>query len=250
MRFLFYNIAYATGGPRSAPHFLMSMHRYLRSSRRHFKHLQEFIHAVDADITGVVEMDGGSYRTRRKNHASELADTMAQHHNYYSKYHHGSIARRMPVLKHQGNAIFSRSPAELSNSHFFTCGFKRLVMESRIEGADVYLVHLALSQEVRRKQLRDLERLVGRCHDRPVIVAGDFNTRRGGEELRQFMLSTGLQNANMRGHPTFPTWNPKRELDFILYSPGIKVHSCRVLRQVRLSDHLPLVMDFELLNNS
>ncbi len=205
---------------------------------------------MDADITGVVELDTGSFRTRKSNHARELASSLAHYHSYCSKYHHGSMARRMPVLKHQGNAIFSRSQAEHSNSHFFTYGFKRLVMESRIEGADVFLVHLALSREVRRKQLLDLFRLVGKCHDRPVILAGDFNTIHGEKELEEFMRITGLRSANIGGLPTFPAWKPRRELDFILHSPIMKVHRFEVLRQIRLSDHLPLLMDFELLTGS
>jgi len=55
---------------------------------------------------------------------------------------------------------------------------------------------------------------------------------------------TGLQNANKEGLPTFPVWQPHRELDFILHSPKIRVENFRVLKKIRLSDHLPIVMDF------
>ncbi len=244
MRFLFYNIAYATGSPRSTPHFLMTMHRYLRSSPRHFERLREFIRSVDADITGVVEMDSGSFRARRANHARELAASLDQHHSFQTKYHYDSVARKLPVLRHQGNAIFSRDQAERNTTHFFTYGFKRLVMESRIAGVDIFLVHLSLSREVRRKQLLDLHRLVGDCHHHPVIVAGDFNARRGAVELEDFMQGTGLVSANREGVSTFPAWNPQRELDFILHSPVMRVQRFEVLKQVRLSDHLPMVMDF------
>ena len=45
--------------------------------------------------------------------------------------------------------------------------------------------------------------------------------------------------------PTFPSRSPRWQLDFILHSPGIRVRHFEVLRNVRLSDHLPLVCDFE-----
>ncbi len=246
MRFLYYNIAYATGGPNSMPHFWMTMHRYLRRSHRHFESLRRFIHQAEADIVGVVEVDSGSFRTARNCQVKALAEGATRHHSFYSKYHARSMARILPVLRHQGNAILSRQQADEQRSHFFTYGFKRLVMESKIQGVTVYLVHLALSREVRAKQLRDLVRLIGNCHDRPVIVAGDFNTRRGAAELREFIEVTGLVNANRRGLPTFPVWQPRFELDFFLHSPLIKIDRFKVLREVRLSDHLPLLVDFEI----
>ena len=58
------------------------------------------------------------------------------------------------------------------------------------------------------------------------------------------MKAAGLQSANVESTPTYPSRSPRRELDFILYQDGINVTRFEV-PDVRLSDHLPLVCDFE-----
>lgn len=246
MRFLYYNMAYATGAPSSQSKSLLTLHRYLRTSHRHFDRVRDFIAATAAEITGVVEVDNGSFRARRRNHVDELASSLSHHATFSSKYRHGSVGRHLPILRHQGNAIFSRDPAASSQAHFLTFGFKRLVLESQVCGVRVILVHLALRRETRVKQLRDLSRIVGHCGDEPLLVAGDFNAYRGVHELHEFQSHTGLVSANRNAYPTYPTWAPTREIDFILHSPGVSVREFTVRHDVRLSDHLPLILDFDL----
>jgi endonuclease/exonuclease/phosphatase (EEP) superfamily protein YafD len=74
-------------------------------------------------------------------------------------------------------------------------------------------------------------------------VAGDFNAFWGDRELDLFMGATGLVNANGKGLATFPSHAPRRQLDFILHSPEIRVTDFRV-PPVRLSDHMPLICEF------
>ena len=93
-------------------------------------------------------------------------------------------------------------------------------------------------------QLRRLYDLIEATH-KPVIVAGDFNTFWGENEIYLFMRAAGLTSANVEGIPTYPSRSPRKELDFILYQDGIKVTGFEV-PEVKLSDHLPLVCDFEL----
>jgi len=79
---------------------------------------------------------------------------------------------------------------------------------------------------------------------KPVIVAGDFNTLWGEDEIFLFMKAAGLNNANHDSLPTYPTRRPRIELDFILYSHGIEISQFEI-PQVAFSDHLPLICDFE-----
>ena len=58
------------------------------------------------------------------------------------------------------------------------------------------------------------------------------------------MKASGLHSANVESKPTYPSRSPRKELDFILYQKGIRVTRLDV-PEVRLSDHLPLVCDFE-----
>ena len=102
---------------------------------------------------------------------------------------------------------------------------------------------LSLKFRQRQYQLRSLHDLILQSA-KPVIVAGDFNTFWGTHEIYLFMRAAGLRSANTAGLPSFPARTPRIELDFILVSEGIEVTDFRV-PDVRLSDHRPLVCDFE-----
>ena len=107
-----------------------------------------------------------------------------------------------------------------------------------------FLVHLALSYKARQEQILHLYRLVKETK-RPYILAGDFNAFMGEDEIQLLMSASGLQNADKDLMPSYPSHNPKRHLDFILHSPEIKVTKFW-MPQILLSDHLPLVLDFEI----
>jgi endonuclease/exonuclease/phosphatase (EEP) superfamily protein YafD len=66
----------------------------------------------------------------------------------------------------------------------------------------------------------------------------------GEREIDLFLAATGLRNANTLGLPTYPSSNPRRHLDFILYSQGITIRDFQVPR-VTFSDHLPVLLDFD-----
>ena len=77
-----------------------------------------------------------------------------------------------------------------------------------------------------------------------LLVASDFNVPSGHQEMRLFRAATGLTSANAENIATFPSWTPKRELDYVLYSEEVTPKSFSV-PDVGFSDHLPLVFDFE-----
>jgi endonuclease/exonuclease/phosphatase (EEP) superfamily protein YafD len=91
-------------------------------------------------------------------------------------------------------------------------------------------------------QLRHLFELVKRS-PKPVIVAGDFNTFWGEQEMALFKEAAGLQSANRDRLPSYPAKRPRMELDFILHTSGIVIDSFSV-PDVTYSDHRPLVCDF------
>jgi len=168
---------------------------------------------------------------------------LGHYHSYQSKYAETSRwARRIPVLNKQGNAFLTRDSITHERFHYFTSGMKRLVIELELENMVIFLVHLALGFRVRHQQLSDLYDLV-KTTNKPTIVAGDFNALWGEAEINLFLAATGLRNANINGEPTFPSWKPKRHLDFVLHSPSIVPEKFFIPR-VAHSDHLPLVLDF------
>ena len=80
---------------------------------------------------------------------------------------------------------------------------------------------------------------------KPVIVAGDFNVLWGDRELQLFLAATGLKNANSNGQPSHPSRAPRRQLDYIFYSPQIRITDFQIPR-IKFSDHSPLICEFEI----
>ena len=78
----------------------------------------------------------------------------------------------------------------------------------------------------------------------PFLIGGDFNAFSGSGELKGFMESLGLTSANRADRPTFPSWHPEKELDYILYSSRIGPVRFEVGSD-RASDHLPVMLEFK-----
>lgn len=241
MRVLNYNIRYATGiGPGF--HFPLPLAGYLRSTARNLDRITRFIESVDPDLVGLTEVDMGSLRTQSVNQAEYIANALGHFHTFESKYADRSLNTRLPIIKKQGNAILTSEPLVREHFHYFDAGIKRLILEIELEQVVMYLVHLSVKYRHRHYQLRHLHSLIGRS-EKPVIVAGDFNTFWGDYEMHLFMEAAGLRSANRTGEPTYPSWAPSRQLDFILYGDGLEVTHFEI-PDVRLSDHLPMVCDF------
>jgi len=235
MRFVLYNIRYGTG---------LKVHDFVRSSNRNLERIAAFLRQQEPDLVGLIEVDLGSYRSGGKNQAQLLAESLGHFHSHAIKYEERSFWRRLPVLGKQGNAFLARDRICNETFHFFEQGMKRLVIELEMDHVVVYLVHLALGSRARHQQLGALYNLLKRTQ-KPVVVAGDFNVLWGEQEIDLFLGATGLQNANRLRLPTYPSSNPHRHLDFILTSPEIVVRDFRI-PQVPFSDHLPLVLDFDI----
>lgn len=239
MRFVLYNIRYGTGGGK----IRFPLNGYLKRTGENFGQITQFLHDLNPDVAGLVEVDAGSYRSGRTNQAERVAVQMGQYHVYRSKYGENSLTRHFPIINQQGNAFVVRDGQHKEVFHYFDRGVKRLVIELETERVNFFLIHLALSSRLRHRQLGDLYDLL-KDVSKPHIVAGDFNALWGEQEIRLFLAATGLKNAHSVNAPTFPSWKPKRHLDFILHSPGIQIERCWT-PDVHFSDHLPVVCDFQ-----
>jgi endonuclease/exonuclease/phosphatase family metal-dependent hydrolase len=245
MRFLVYNIRYATGtGP--AFHLPLPGAGYLRSSRQVLDRITQFLKSQDADVVGLVEVDTGSVRTGMVNQADYIARSLGHYSTYECKYGASSINQLMPIVRKQGNAFLAAPRVTGERFHYFDTGIKRLIIELELDDLAIFLVHLSIKYRHRHYQLRYLYELI-RKSQKPVIVAGDFNTFWGEHEIYLFMQASGLRSANAEGKPSYPSRNPRRELDFILYSEGIEITDFAV-PQVQFSDHLPLVCDLKVVD--
>jgi len=113
------------------------------------------------------------------------------------------------------------------------------MIELELEDCVIFLVHLSLKFSHRQYQLSDLYSVIKNIK-KPLIVAGDLNVFSGDKELELFLAASGLRNANTKKVPSYR----KMQLDYLLHSPHISITNFEIPK-IRLSDHFPIVCDFE-----
>lgn len=242
MKFLLYNIRYAAGTGASF-NLPVPGAGYLRDNKTNLYSITEFIKSHGPDVVGLVEVDTGSIRTRMVNQAEAIARQLGHYSTYQCKYGENSFNNRLPIIRKQANAFLAAPRVHGERFHYFDTGIKRLIIELELEDVAIFLVHLSLKYRHRHWQLRHLHDLV-KASNKPVIVAGDFNTFWGEHEMYLFMQAAGLQSANTDRQPSYPSHAPRKELDFILYGHGLRPTAFEI-PQVRYSDHLPLICEFD-----
>ena len=72
---------------------------------------------------------------------------------------------------------------------------------------------------------------------------GDFNITPDGEELKP--IYERMTDTDMTGEYTFPSDKPIKKIDYIFYR-GLECKSVVTVKDV-ISDHLPIIADFELI---
>ena len=101
---------------------------------------------------------------------------------------------------------------------------------------DFISIHLDFaSPKVRQRQLKQLKNFIQQ-RNKPVIIAGDFNTNLKSEALLQFMkeLELSVWQPENKEIITFPKLN--KRIDWIFVSQNFKIHTHQVLDDV-ISDH-------------
>jgi len=243
LRFLLYNIRYGAGiGKRF--HLPVPYIGYLKRTNGKLAQILEFIKFVQPDIIGLLEVDSGSFRSNNSNQAESIAKEIKHLHVFHNKYDSKSFVQKVPVMNKQGNALLTNQEIIEKRFHYFNEGVKRLIIEIEFNNFDLFLVHLSIKYRHRQSQLRQLYTIVNQVK-KPIIIAGDFNVFWGAQELQLFLAATGLKSVNHNGQPSHPSRSPRRQLDYILHSPEISAYNFQ-LPHIKLSDHMPLICDFEL----
>jgi endonuclease/exonuclease/phosphatase family metal-dependent hydrolase len=157
---------------------------YILGNKDVLPDIVSFIKSVDPDIVGLIEVDTGSIRSRKINQAETIATELGMNSSYETKYGARSLNQLVPIIRKQGNAFLAAPRVHGETFHYFDTGIKRLIIELEMETFAVFLVHLSLKYRHRHLQLRKLYDLIAET-SKPVIVAGDFNTFWGENEIAQ-----------------------------------------------------------------
>lgn len=195
------------------------------------------------DVVGLQEVDGGSLRSGFVDQALYLAER-ARFPICYEQTN-----RRVGQISQHSNVLLSRCRPSAVEDHKLPGAIKgRGALRVRFGGRqgeqalDVYVVHLSLSRRARRLQMAYLAGLIREDHH--VVLMGDLNCPSDSRDMQWFRGMTGLDEPPPGLH-TYPSWRPTRQLDHILLTRGLRIHSVEVLRD-RFSDHLPIAMELTL----
>ena len=154
--------------------------------------------------------------------------------------HGNAMLTRWPVVSHQHE--------DMSDHRFEQRGL--LHSEVLLHGVAVHVVvvHLGLIKASRVRQLAQLHQFITReiPEDAPLVVAGDFND--WGTTVQSALGTAGLVAFTQQKAATFPSRLPVVQLDHV-YARGltpVAVHVPRGRIWGQMSDHLPLIADFDM----
>lgn len=154
--------------------------------------------------------------------------------------HGNAMLSRWPVVSHQHE--------DMSDHRFEQRGLLHSEVELHGVTVHVIVVHLGLIKASRVRQLVQLNQYIAReiPADAAVIVAGDFND--WGTTVQSALARAGLSAFTQQKAATFPSRMPVVQLDHVyargLTPIGLQVPRGRIWGQ--MSDHLPLIADFDL----
>ena len=236
-----------------------NVHRCVGTDRRlDVGRIADVIAALEPDIVALQELDVGRMRTNGVDQAHEIARRLEMAFHFHpamrveEELYGDAILTRHPERKIRSAAL----PGHARVSQLEPRGALWVAVDLNGREVQVFNTHLGL---VPREQQNQAQALVGSswlAHpDRqgPTILLGDFNVTSASSVYRT--LSGALRPA--RKHvakrspsATFPSVMPVLRIDHLFVSEQVRVLDVfapydRLTRVA--SDHLPLVMDFELI---
>lgn len=171
-----------------------------------------------------------------------------------------AIYRTNAITRHgeHGNALLSRWPVvqhqheEMSDHRLEQRGLLHVELDVAGRSVHVLVVHLGLIRAGRARQLQQLNQFIQReiAQDDPLLVAGDFNDL--PTWVAQQLAPSRLVAPVARRAATFPSRLPLVQLDHV-FARGLKPLGAQVPRGIswaRMSDHLPMITEWELLPES
>ena len=202
----------------------------------------DVLRPLDADVITLQEIDRGVERTTGVDQAARLGELlgMSAHFGPFMPYQGGAY----------GMAVLSRLPVVgVTNVRLPDGEEPRTALEVRVavgvQGRVVSIVgiHFYRTPEERRAQADSLSSYLDSV-EHPVVLAGDFNSRRGDVVLSALTGEDWFVVDKDGDRETYPSDLPQREIDFVMLRPAsaFEVVEHRVIDERVASDHRPLLV--------
>jgi len=221
--------------------------------------IAQLIAEEKTDIVAIQEVDRGVERSKKVDIVTKLADITGMTYAFGKTIDFqggecgNAFLTRFPIFEEQ-NAPFRKFPGAEQR------GVLLLVLG--IIGEEVVVANTHLDSQgndsLRVANVSDLKSILKRYSSRPTILCGDFNdspSSRVVTQLKEEYLDTWELAGTWEGY-TFPSDVPKQRIDYAFTnnfrrpdSASTAVHlrplSAHVVKSLA-SDHLPLLVEFEL----
>lgn len=227
------------------------------------KKIRDSLRETQTDILFLQEVVGENTRHQEKIHDwpsqgqfEYLADSVWDHHSYgknaiFSERHHGNAILSKFPIKSEYNLNISNH--KLEQRGLLHC--QVLVPEIKTT-LHLFNTHIDLFSSGRKKQLKKISaRIASEAGGlEPLIFCGDFNDWKvEAQQHLDSQLNLAEAHTSLHGKPakTFPGFLPLLSLDRIYYRhlTPIRCQSLSGAPWNQLSDHLPLLAEFDLRPN-
>lgn len=122
-----------------------------------------------------------------------------------------------------------------------------IVIEYKGMEISIYNTHLEVDKDkVKIKQLNRIFSIL-KNDKRPKILMGDFNLKNNNDIFNKFssdLNDMGINRVEFN-HKTFKESKYSREIDHIFYSDDFKIKNKKVITDLEISDHYPIIVELE-----
>ncbi len=221
--------------------------------------IADVIAAYEPDVVALQELDVGRARSGGIDQAHAIAQALGMQVHFHAS---------LRVLEEEyGNAILTHRPSRLVKAAALPGLSHKPNLEPRgalwasigLGGAEVQVINTHLGLR-RHERLAQIDALLGpqwlghqACRE-PVILLGDFNATprsRAYQRLTAHLWDAQAQTNLSQPKATFPSRLPMLRLDHVFVSRSIRVIRVETVRTplARVaSDHLPLLVEFQIVH--
>jgi endonuclease/exonuclease/phosphatase family metal-dependent hydrolase len=241
IRLLSYNVQAGISTARYR-HYVTHSWKHVLPHPQRFSNLDRVARLVsDYDVIGLQEVDAGSLRSGYVNLTQYISERAGL------PFWYDQTNRRIGRIARHSTGLLSRfEPTEIVEhrlpGRIPGRGAMFIRYGNRRESLVVLILHLALSQRARMRQLDYVSEIVNEYPN--VVLMGDMNCRSRSAEM-DLLINRTLMREPFHDLHTFPSWRPQHNIDHILVTPTLQVDNVRVLNY-SLSDHLPVSMEITL----
>jgi len=205
----------------------------------------DYIKKYQIDILGLQEVYYLLEKDLRKNFPSFY--TMLGKYRFMNCFLFRRINEMTPIVTHE--KILSSKTYQLP---FFPAPLKRVVTKVVIEYKgkliSIYNTHLdCFFEKVKLRELKKLYQMISH-DDNLIILMGDFNLKNNKKIFNDFedlLKEKGIFRVAL-GEKTWKRSKYKREIDHIFLSKEFQLKKKKVVKELEISDHYPVVVQVEI----